>query len=140
MSAKAQTMIDFKIGNNTEIYSIFDDAFKKDIQSFSNPKRLYSYFKSFYEIYKSGNLNISTEQLFDKYEEVSEKFEVEGVKISKNLDKILKKESGGEALTTRDLKLRKVYDSYSNAIAVSLKKFGRYNEQRIKLRQLNFTV
>ncbi len=121
LSAKAQTMIDFKIGNNTEIYSIFDDAFKKDIQSFSNPKRLYSYFKSFYEIYKSGNLNISTEQLFDKYEEVSEKFEVEGVKISKNLDKILKKESAGEALTTRDLKLRKVYDSYSNAIAVSLK-------------------
>ena len=37
------------------------------------------------------------------------------------MDKILKKESAGEALTTRDLKLRKVYDSYSNAIAVSLK-------------------
>ena len=31
-------------------------------------------------------------ELFDKYEEVSEKFETEGVKISKNLDKILKKE------------------------------------------------
>ena len=44
LSAKAQTMIDFKIGNNTEIYSIFDDAFKKDIQSFSNPKRLLQLF------------------------------------------------------------------------------------------------
>ena len=121
LSAKAQTMIDFKLGSNLEIYQIFDDAFKRDLESFSNPKRLYSYFKIFYEIYKSGDENISTEQLFDKYEEVSEKFEVEGVKISKNLDKILKKESGGEALTTRDLKLRKVYDSYSNAISVSLK-------------------
>lgn len=121
LSAKAQTMIDFKIGSDIEIYSIFDDAFKKDLESFSNPKRLYSYFKTFYEIYKAGNGKISTEELFDKYEEVSEKFETEGVKISKNLDKILKKESGGEALTTRDLKLRKVYDSYSNAIAVSLK-------------------
>ena len=121
LSAKAQTMIDFKIGSDVEIYSIFDEAFKKGLESFSNPKRLYSYFKTFYEIYKSGNGKISTEELFDKYEGVSEKFEIEGVKISKNLDKILKKESGGEPLTTRDLKLRKVYDSYSNAIALSLK-------------------
>ena len=59
--------------------------------------------------------------MFEKYEDVSEKFETEGVKISMNLDKILKKEASGEPLTTRDLKLRKVYDSYSNAIAVSLK-------------------
>ena len=29
LSAKAQSMIDFKIGSNQEIYSIFDDAFKK---------------------------------------------------------------------------------------------------------------
>lgn len=121
LSAKAQTMIDFKIGSDIEIYSIFDEAFKKGLESFSNPKRLYSYFKTFYEIYKSKNGKISTEELFNKYEEVSEKFEIEGVKISKNLDKILKKESGGEPLTTRDLKLRKVYDSYSNAIALSLK-------------------
>ena len=114
-------MIDFKMGSNAKIYSIFDDAFKKDSESFSNPKRLYSYFKTFYEIYKSGNGEISTEELFEKYEDVSEKFETEGVKISMNLDKILKKEASGEPLTTRDLKLRKVYDSYSNAIAVSLK-------------------
>ena len=45
LSAKAQTMIDFKIGSNLEIYSIFDDAFKRDLKSFSNPKRLYNYFK-----------------------------------------------------------------------------------------------
>lgn len=121
LSAKAQSMIDFKIGSNTEIYTIFDDAFKTDSKSFSNPKRLYSYFKTFYEIYKSGNGKITTEELFEKYEEVSEKFEFEGVNISKNLDKIINKESLGEVLTTRDLKLRKVYDSYSNAIAVSLK-------------------
>ena len=51
LSAKAQTMIDFKIGSNSDIYKIFDDAFKKDMESFSNPKRLYSYFKTFYELY-----------------------------------------------------------------------------------------
>ena len=31
LSAKAQTMIDFKIGSDIEIYSIFDDAFKKKV-------------------------------------------------------------------------------------------------------------
>ena len=30
LSAKAQSMIDFKMGSNAKIYSIFDDAFKKD--------------------------------------------------------------------------------------------------------------
>ena len=122
LSSKAQTMIDFKIGSNQEIYSIFDDAFKKDLESFSNPKRLYSYFKTYYQIYKSDNRNISTESLFNKYEEVSEKFEIEGVKISKNLDKILKKESEGIALTTRDLKLRKVMKEFKKYSCI-IKKF-----------------
>ena len=38
LSAKAQSMIDFKMGSNTDIYSFFDDALKKDPESFSNPK------------------------------------------------------------------------------------------------------
>ena len=119
LSAKAQSMIDFKMGSNTEIYSIFDDAFKKDPESFSNPKRLYSYFKVLYEIYKSKNGNITPEKLFEKYEDVSEKFEFESVKLAKNLDKILKKgEWRGidyKRFKTKDLRLN------SNAIGVFLK-------------------
>ena len=93
LSAKAQSMIDFKIGSNLEIYSIFDDAFKSDLKSFSNPKRLYNYFKVLYEIYKSKNGNITPEKFLKKYEDVSEKFEFESVKLAKNLDRILNKES-----------------------------------------------
>ena len=121
LSAKAQTMMDFKIGSDNEIYSIFDDAFKKDRKSFSNPKRLYNYFKILYEIYKGKNENVTPEKLFEKYEDVSEKFEFESIKLAKNLDIILKKEVSGEALTTKDLKNKRIYGVNSNAISIYLK-------------------
>ena len=53
LSSKAQNMIDFKIGTSQEIYAVFDEAYQKDAASFTNPKRLYNYFKTFYDIYKS---------------------------------------------------------------------------------------
>jgi tetratricopeptide (TPR) repeat protein len=121
LSSKAQNMIDFKIGTYQEIYATFDEAYKKDAASFTNPKRLYNYFKTFYDIYKSGNGAVTTAMLFDKYEEISEKFELEGISLAKGLDVILKKEESGAALSTRDLRRRRIYDTNSNAIGVFLR-------------------
>ena len=121
LSSKAQNMIDFKIGTSQEIYAIFDEAYKKDSASFTNPKRLYNYFKTLYDIYKSGNGAVTTAMLFDKYEEISEKFELEGTSLAKRLDVILKKEESGAALSTKDLRRRRIYDTNSNAIGVFLR-------------------
>ena len=121
LSSKAQNMIDFKIGSLEDTYATFDEAYTKDAASFTNPKRLYNYFKTFYDLYKSGKGSITTAMLFDKYEEVSEKFEVEGTSLAKKLDVILKKEESGGALTTKDLKRRRIYDVNSNAIGVFLR-------------------
>ena len=121
LSSKAQNMIDLKMGTPQEIYAVFDKAYTEDAKSFTNPKRLYNYFKTLYDIYKSGDTSVSMAMLFDKYEEVSEKFELEGTNLAKRLDKILKKEESGEALSTKDLKRRRVYDINSNAIGVFLK-------------------
>ena len=121
LSSKAQNMIDFKIGTSKEIYDTFNEAYTKDAASFTNPKRLYNYFKTFYDLYKSGEGSITTAMLFDKYEEVSEKFEVEGTSLSKRLDVILKKEESGAALSTKDLRRRRIYDTNSNAISIFLK-------------------
>ena len=121
LSSKAQNMIDFKIGTSQEIYAIFDEAYKKDAASFTNPKRLYNYFKTFYDIYKTGNGAVTTAMLFDKYEEISEQFELEGISLAKGLDVILKKEESGAALSTRDLRRRRIYDTNSNAIGVFLR-------------------
>lgn len=120
LSSKAQNMIDFKIGTQEEIYATFDEAYTKDAKSFTNPKRLYNYFKTFYELYKAGKGSITTAMLFDKYEDISEKFEFEGTSLSKKLDVILKKEESGAALSTKDLRRRRIYDTNSNAIGVFL--------------------
>lgn len=120
LSSKAQNMIDFKIGTQEEIYATFDEAYTKDAKSFTNPKRLYNYFKTFYELYKAGKGSITTAMLFDKYEDISEKFEFEGTSLAKKLDVILKKEESGAALSTKDLRRRRIYDTNSNAIGVFL--------------------
>ena len=44
---KAQALLDFKMAELNEVYKIFDQAFTKDAASFTNPKFLYNYFKTF---------------------------------------------------------------------------------------------
>ena len=91
LARKAQTMMSNKLGSPAEIYAIFDLAFTRDVTSFTNPKGLYNYFKTMHSLYKSGSSDVTQENLFNKYEEVSEKFEIEGVKLAKKLDVLLKK-------------------------------------------------
>ena len=89
LSSKAQSMLDYKIANKEEAYKIFDEAYSRDPLSFTNPKELYNYFKTYYELYKDGVDGITMEKLFIKFEEVSEKFEIESTNLSKKLDLIL---------------------------------------------------
>ena len=74
LSTKAQVMIDYKMANDAEVYKVFDQAYKKDPESFTNPKGLYNYFNTLYKQYKSGENNVTPEHLFNMYEEISEKF------------------------------------------------------------------
>ncbi len=120
LSSKAQTMIDFEMSSGAEISAVFDEAYKRDFESFSNPKRLYNSFKVTYEMYKEGSHGISQEQLFNKYEEMSEKFEYESTKLAKGLDVLLKKEEAGTPLTRKEQRDRKRYDTNSKAIGIFL--------------------
>ena len=102
------------------IYTTFDEAYTKDAASFTNPKLLYNYFKTLYDRYKAGDQEVSMELLFNKYEEVSEKFEIEGTELAKKLDIILKKEESGTALTSRETRNKRIYDVNSSAIGTFL--------------------
>ncbi len=73
-----------------------------------------------YDMYKAGNQNVTMEALFNKYEEVSEKFEYEGTQLSKKLDAILKKEEAGTPITSRETRNKRVYGINSRAIATYL--------------------
>ena len=120
ISKKAQALLDFKQADLKEVYLTFDEAYKKDKKSFTNPKLLYNYFKTMYDRYKNGDIEVTMELLFNKYEEVSEKFEFESTELSKKLDIILKKEEAGTALTSRETRSKRIYNVNSNAIGTFL--------------------
>lgn len=115
LSSKAQAIVDNKIGTTQEAFDIFNKAFTQDPGSFSSPKRLYTFFKTGFNLYKEGGL--STEELFNKYEEISEKFELEQTNLARKLDVILKKEDAGEAVTSREQRNKRVYET--NVLAFS---------------------
>lgn len=114
-SSKGQAMLDNGIEDKSLIYDTFDYAFSNDPSSFTNPKSLAYYFITGYELYKSGT-KIELEDLFEKYEELTEKFQLLKTNISKNLDVILKKEESGEALTSSETRNKRIYDTNSNAV------------------------
>ena len=120
ISSKAQAMLDYKIADKMEVYKTFDLAYQTDANSFTNPKELYNYFKTLYDLYKEGNHGVEMEQLFNKYEEVSEKFEIESVNLAKKLDVILKKQEEGTPLSSRDVRSKRVYGINGNAIGTFL--------------------
>ncbi len=120
ISSKAQAMLDYKTADKMEVYKTFDLAFKTDAKSFTNPKGLYNYFKTLYDLYKEGTHGVKMEQLFNKYEEVSEKFDLESVNLAKKLDVILKKEEEGVPISSREVRSKRVYGINSNAIGTFL--------------------
>ncbi len=115
LSAKAQSMFEHETAPLAEIYAIFDKAYVSDVESFNNPKALYNYFKTLYTMYKNGEDNVTMDVLFSKYEDVSEKFNIENQKLSKTLDRIIKKEDTGESLTSRDKRSKRVAEINSRA-------------------------
>ena len=118
-SSKGQAMLDNGIKNKELIYDTFDYAFQNDPKSFTNPKSLAYYFQTAYDLYKDGS-KINLETLFEKYEELTEKFELLKTNISKNIDLILNKEESGTPLTSREVRNKKIYDTNSNAVSAYL--------------------
>ena len=118
-SSKGQAMLDNGLKDKELIYDTFDYAFQNDPTSFTNPKSLAYYFQTGYDLYKAGS-KINLETLFEKYEELTEKFELLKTNISKNIDIILNKEESGTPLTSREVRNKKIYDTNSNAVSAYL--------------------
>ena len=108
-------MLDNGLKDKELIYDTFDYAFKNDPVSFTNPKSLAYYFITAYNLYKSGS-DITLEDLFEKYEELTEKFQLLQINISRNLDKILNKEESGIALSSSETRNKKIYNTNSNGV------------------------
>ena len=120
-SSKGQAMVDNNFEDKLKIYKTFEYAYNNDVKSFSSPKSLAYYFQTAYDLYKIGNSEVSLEVLFNKYEELTEKFESLRIDIAKKVDAILKKEASGVALTSKDARNKRIYDTNSNAVGAYLK-------------------
>ena len=95
--------------SDEDIYSIYDEAYTKDLNNFTDPKGLYIYFKKMVILYDAGKKE--PQQLFDKYDDVNDKIESEVAKVSIKLNKLVEKEEAGTELTKKEGKYKRSYES-----------------------------
>ncbi len=96
-----------------ELYDCFDAVYKTDKKNFKNPKSLYAYFSLMVELYDAGKKPAAA--LFNNYDDVAEKVEDEIKIASEKLNKLVAKEEGGTALTSKEGKYKKYYGQVLNA-------------------------
>ncbi|UKM66196.1 hypothetical protein GSB9_02776 [Flavobacteriaceae bacterium GSB9] len=96
-----------------ELYECFDNAYKLDKESFTNPKSIYTYFSLMVDLYDDGKKPAA--ELFSKYDDVVDKIEVEVKNYSEKLNKLIEKDSTGASYTSREKSYKRYYESYLKA-------------------------
>ncbi len=110
---KVLLRFDNKMVSNDEIYSELGTAFKEDRKNFKNPKALYLYFSSLVDLHGEGKKDL--QEVFDVYDDVTEKVEEENKKLTNSLQTLLAKEDAGTALTSKEKRRLKAYTTNSES-------------------------
>lgn len=113
LNKKAELIYDYKdvLGaTDKQIYDAFDKAYKTDLDNFTSPRGLYIYFSTIVDLYNAKQVDL--QNVFDKYDDVTDKIASEIEKISGDLNKLLEKEEAGTALTSKEEQYKKQYNSY----------------------------
>lgn len=108
LSDIAQIKYDNSIGTKMEQFKAFDNAFKKDAENFTSPKSIYTYFSLSKDLFENNELEI--QDVFDLYDTVTEKLEKEESDLAVKLTKLMDKQEGGTALTSKEAKRLKAYE------------------------------
>ncbi len=103
---------DNKMIANDEIYSSFSKGFIEDRTNFKNPKALYLYFSSLVDLHKAGSKEL--QEVFDVYDDVTEKIEEENIKLTDRISQLLPKEEAG-TLTSKEKKQLKASTTNSES-------------------------
>ncbi len=104
-----QIMFDEKIGTPADQFNVFDEAFKADSKTFTNPKSLYTYFKLMVGLHDSGAKDFNS--LIDLYTTVTDKIDAEKKNFSGKKDALLLKEEAG-TITSKEKRNLSSYNSY----------------------------
>ncbi|MBL4664035.1 MAG: hypothetical protein JKY22_10910, partial [Flavobacteriaceae bacterium] len=109
MAKVAQLKFDLAIGAKQQQFDAFDAAYKKDEATFTSPKSLYTYFSLAKDLFDSNEKGI--QEVFDLYDIIQEKIGKEEGKYASKLSKLIDKEETGVALTTKEQKRVKGYET-----------------------------
>ncbi|WP_041632782.1 tetratricopeptide repeat protein [Maribacter sp. HTCC2170] len=101
-----------KMIENPEIYDLLSRAFKEDLENFKNPRALYLYFSSLVDLHKAGSKEL--QEVFDVYDDVTEKIEDENIKLTDRISQLLPKEEAG-TLTSKEKKRLKAATTNSKS-------------------------
>ncbi len=93
--------------SDADLYPIFDEIYKTEKENFKDPKALYTYYSLMVSLYDAGAK--TPQQLFDKFDDVSEKIETEVEKATAKLNVLLAKEEAATTLTKKEEKYKRFY-------------------------------
>ncbi|MGB6152603.1 MAG: hypothetical protein WBG48_11475 [Pricia sp.] len=109
---KALLMYENKMGSDAEIYEMLQKAFDEDSKNFKNPRALYLYFSSLVDLHKSGSKEL--QEVFDVYDNVTEKIEEENKKLTEVITTLLPKDSTG-TITSKEKRSLKIATTNSES-------------------------
>lgn len=109
---KVLLQYDNKMISDDDIYSELSRAFTEDLANFKNPKAMYLYFSSLVDLNKAGKKDL--EEVFEVYDNVTEKIEVENAKLTDRIAKLLPKEEAN-TLTSKEKKQFKAANTNSKS-------------------------
>jgi hypothetical protein len=101
---KSLLKYDNKMASDAELYQMLDKAFKEDSEHFTNPKALYLYFPSLVDLHNAGQKEL--QDVFDTYDDVTEKIEMENKTLTDQITKLLPKEDAGTLTKKEESQLR----------------------------------
>ena len=99
--------------SNSDVYNSFEKAYNEDLDSFNNPKNLYTYFQLAVKLYDEELKSAS--DLFTKYDEISEKVEKEIKNYTNKVNKYIANTDQEVVLSTKDQRRLKSYNSFLKA-------------------------
>lgn len=109
MSEIAQIKYDNNMGTKMEQFRAFDEAFKKDAETFTSPKSIYTYFSLAVDLESTKELDI--QDVFDLYDVITEKIEDEESSLASRLTKLIDKQEAGQSLTAKENKRLNAYET-----------------------------
>jgi hypothetical protein len=115
---KGLALFNYNIGNKEDVFNLFDDAFKNDNANFDNTRALYAYFEIFVKDHKGETKGITLQQVFDKYDDISEKLEVLQKEDSNEKDALVAKEEAGQTLDSKEERAKKKIDNNLENIGI----------------------